>query len=71
MRGYLVSKKQQFVIEHNRLASAKLQVTKSMLSRFRIERASLFKDAEWSIDKLRLPFIRWLTSFSEEDRAKM
>ena len=66
-----MSKKQQFVVEHNRLASASLRVTSEMLSRFRIERASLFKDAEWSIDKLRLPFIRWLTSFSEEDRAKM
>jgi hypothetical protein len=66
-----VSKKQQFLLEHNRLSSLDLQTTMEMLSRFRIEKASLFKDNEWSIDKLRRPFILWLTSFSLEERKNI
>jgi len=56
-----MGKKQQFLSEHNRLASPDLQATMIMLSRFKIEKASLFRDNEWSIDKLRRPFILWLT----------
>ena len=66
-----MSKKQQFLLEHNRLSSLDLQTTIGMLSRFKIEKASLFKDNEWSIDKLRRPFILWLTSFSVEERKNM
>jgi len=40
----------------------------SLLSRFRIEKASLFKDDNWSIDKLRRPFILWLTSLTAEEK---
>ncbi|MBI2624898.1 MAG: hypothetical protein HYW70_00985 [Candidatus Nealsonbacteria bacterium] len=58
-----VTKKQQFLSEHNRLSSLDLQATMEMLSRFKIERASLFKDNNWSIEKLRRPFVFWLTSF--------
>ncbi len=66
-----MSKKQQFLLEHNRLSSLDLQITMGMLSRFKIEKASLFKDNEWSIDKLRRPFILWFTSFSLEERKNM
>ena len=66
-----MSNKQQFLTEHNILASANLQATTEMLSRFKEEKPGLFKDGDWSTDKLRRPFILWLTSFSEEDRAKM
>lgn len=66
-----MSKKQEFLSEHNKLASLDLQATTEMLSRFRIEKASLFKDNEWSIDKLRRPFILWLTSYSVEERRNM
>jgi hypothetical protein len=66
-----VNKKQQFLLEHNRLSPLDLQATMRMLSRFRIERASLFKDNEWSIDKLRRPFVLWLTSFSLKERKNM
>ncbi len=66
-----MSKKQQFLLEHNRLSSLDLQTTMEMLSRFKTEKASLFKDNEWSIDKLRRPFILWLTSFSLEERKNM
>lgn len=66
-----MSNKQQFLLEHNRLSSLDLQTTMEMLSRFKIEKASLFKDNEWSIDKLRRPFILWLTSFSLKERKNM
>ena len=54
--------KEQFLEEHNRLSPENLRATTSLLSRFRIEKASLFKDESWSIEKLRRPFILWLTS---------
>jgi len=66
-----MSKKRKFLLEHNRLSSLDLQTTLGMLSRFKTEKASLFKDNEWSIDKLRRPFIFWLTSYSSEERKKM
>jgi len=66
-----MSKKQQFLLEHNKLSSLDLQATLGMLSRFKVEKASLFKDNEWSVDKLRRPFIFWLTSFSNEERRNM
>jgi len=56
--------KAQFLEEHNRLSPLNLRATISLLSRFRIEKASLFKDDNWSIHKLRKPFILWLTSLS-------
>lgn len=54
--------KEQFLSEHNRLSPLNLQVTIALLSRFRIDKASLFKNDDWPIDKLRRPFILWLTS---------
>jgi hypothetical protein len=57
-------KKEQFLEEHNRLSPLNLRATISLLSRFRVEKASLFKGDDWSIDKLRRPFILWLTSLS-------
>ncbi|MDO8559315.1 MAG: hypothetical protein Q7R84_03190 [bacterium] len=66
-----MSKKQQFLTEHNKLSSSDLQTTIEMLSRFKVEKASLFKDNNWSVDKLRRPFIFWLTSFSLKDRKSM
>jgi hypothetical protein len=55
-------KKEEFLEEHNRLSPKNLRATISLLSRFRIEKASLFKGDYWPIDKLRRPFILWLTS---------
>lgn len=62
-----MTKKELFLTEHNKLSPANLQTTMAMLSRFRMEKASLFKDYEWSVDKLRRPFLLWLTSFSAEE----
>lgn len=66
-----MNKKQQFLLDHNRLSSLDLQTTMKMLSRFKVEKASLFKDNNWSTEKLRRPFIFWLTSFSSEERKNM
>ena len=54
--------KEQFLEEHNKLSPENLKATISLLSRFKTEKASLFKDDNWSIDILRRPFILWLTS---------
>jgi len=56
-----MTKKEQFLQEHNNLSPKNLQANMDLLSRFRIEKASLFKDNDWSLDKLRRPFILWLT----------
>ncbi len=66
-----MSKKKQFLFEHNKLSPPNLQITMAMLSRFRMEKASLFRNNEWSVDKLRRPFVFWLTSFSPEERENM
>jgi len=57
-------KKEEFLKEHNRLSPTNLKATIPLLSRFRIEKDSLFKNDTWSIDKLRMPFVNWLTSSS-------
>jgi len=56
------TEKQQFLLEHNKFSPLDLQATMAILSRFRIEKASLFKGDTWSIDKLRRPFISWFIS---------
>jgi hypothetical protein len=59
-------RKEQFLEEHNRLSPINLRATISLLSRFKVEKAFLFEGErnDWSIDKLRRPFILWLTSLS-------
>lgn len=61
-----MTNKDQFLIEHNKLSPLSLQATLVLLTRFRKDRISLFKDDSWSVDKLRRPFILWLTSLSSE-----
>lgn len=61
--------KQKFLAEHNKLSPDNLQATPAMLTRFRAEKATLFKDQDWSVDKIRRPFILWLTSLSSGERA--
>ena len=66
-----MTKKQQFLLEHNKLSPLNLQATISLLSRFRIEKTSLFKDDNWPLDKLRRPFILWLTSLTAEEKENI
>jgi len=61
--------KEEFLAEHNRLSPLNMQTTISLLSRFKTEKASLFKDDNWSVDKLRRPFIFWLTGLSAKERS--
>lgn len=58
--------KEEFLEEHNKLAPKNLKATMKILAKFKEEKASLFKDNEndWSIAKIRRPFIFWLTSVS-------
>ena len=64
-------KKEEFLEEHNRLSPINLRATISLLSRFKMEKASLFKDDNWSIDKLRRPFILWLTSSALREKENI
>lgn len=61
-----MTKKQNFLVEHNKLSPLNLHATLVMLTCFRKDKPALFKDNEWSIDKLRRPFLLWLTSFTKE-----
>lgn len=61
-----MTNKEQFLAEHNKLSPLGLQATLILLTRFREEKTSLFKNEDWSVDKLRRPFILWLTSLTPE-----
>jgi hypothetical protein len=63
--------KEQFLEEHNRLSPVNLAATISLLSCFKTEKISLFKDDNWSIDRLRRPFIFWLTSLTLKEKEKI
>ena len=63
--------KEEFLSEHNRLSSPSMQTNMSLLSRFRIEKASIFKSDNWPIDKLRRPFILWLTSLTIKEKENI
>ena len=60
--------KEQFLEEHNKLSPAHLQATLALLDRFKEEKKPLLKDNGWCLDKLRIPFISWLTSIQEHDK---
>ncbi len=63
--------KEEFLSEHNKLSPLDLRATISLLSRFRIDKASLFKNDDWPIDKLRRPFILWLTSLPSGEKENI
>ena len=57
--------KEQFLEEHNKLSPSNLQATLTLLNRFKEEKRPLMKDDGWCLDKLRIPFISWLTTIQE------
>lgn len=63
-----MTKKERFLNKHNELSPKNLQATAELLSFFKNEKPSLFKDNDWSIKKMRRPFIFWLTSLSEAEK---
>jgi len=68
VQNFIFMTKKNFLLEHNRLSPSNLQATMPLLSLFRIEKTKIFKDNDWSIDKLRRPFIFWLTSLSSAEK---
>jgi hypothetical protein len=62
--------KEQFLEEHNKLSPSNLQATLVLLNRFKEEKKPLMKDDNWCLDKLRIPFITWLTAMQEKQDRK-
>ena len=60
--------KEQFLEEHNKLSPSNLQATLALLDRFKEEKRPLMKDNGWCLDKLRIPFILWLTAMRDPDK---
>lgn len=54
--------KEQFLKEHNELSPASLQATLALLDRFKEEKRPQLKDDDWCLDKLRIPFMSWLSA---------
>ena len=61
---------EQFLAEHNKLSPRNLRANGDLLLRFRQEKSSLFKEDGWSLEKLRRPFIIWLTAQSLYEKSK-
>jgi hypothetical protein len=62
-----MTNKENFLIEHNKLSPFDLKANLKLLSRFEIEKPILCKKGNWSIDKVRRPFIMWLTSLKSRE----
>jgi len=61
----------QFLIEHNNLSPLNMRATLGMLLFFEIKKPALFISGDYSIEKIRRPFVFWLTSLSDVQRTKM
>ena len=62
--------KEQFLKEHNKLSPSNLRVTMETLTLFKNEKPALFKDEGWPVEKLRRPFIFWLTSLTRSKKER-
>jgi len=62
--------KEQFLIEHNKLSPSNLRVTMETLTLFKSEKPALFKSEGWPIEKIRRPFIFWLTSLNRSKKER-
>lgn len=63
--------KEQFLEEHNKLSPSNLKATLALLNRFKEEKRPQMKDNAWCLDKLRIPFISWLTALQEPKKNKI
>ena len=63
--------KEQFLEEHNKLSPENLKATIPLLSRFKADHTLMFKDNTWSVDKIRRPFIFWISSLTDEEKANI
>jgi len=66
-----MNNKEQFLIEHNKSSPPNLQADLSLLDKFKEAKTPLFKNNNWSIDKLRKPFITWLISLKSNKNTKI
>jgi hypothetical protein len=57
----MLTNQDKFLLEHNKLSPVNLQADLELLNKFRQEKPGLFKDDSWPIEKLRRPFIVWLS----------
>jgi len=57
----MLTNQDKFLLEHNKLSPVNLQADLELLNKFRHEKPGLFKDDSWPIEKLRRPFIVWLS----------
>ena len=62
---------EQFLIDHNKLSPLNLQATIGLLLRFKTRKPALFKSDEWPVDKIRRPFIFWLSSLSRAEKEEI
>jgi hypothetical protein len=60
--------KEKFLEEHNKLSPSNLKATLALLNKFREEKKPLLNDNEWCLEKLRIPFISWLTALPKEEK---
>jgi hypothetical protein len=66
-----MTSKEQFLSEHNKLSPVSLQATAVLLLRFKADKAQLFKGDDWSLEKIRRPFVLWLTSLSSKEKESI
>ena len=62
--------KEKFLEEHNKLSPSGLKATLALLNRFKEEKKPDMKDDSWCLDKLRIPFISWLTAIQNDPKKK-
>jgi len=62
----MLTNQDKFLAEHNKLSPQNLQADLTMLKKFRDEKPALFKDDSWLIEKLRRPFVVWLSSMQPQ-----
>ena len=54
--------KEEFLDEHNKLSPNNFKATMDTLACFEAEKPGLIKNNDWTIAKIRRPFILWLSS---------
>jgi hypothetical protein len=62
--------KEQFLQDHNKLSSPEWRATIEELSRFESEKPGLFKNGKWSVEKVRRPFVEWLSCMRPRSRCQ-
>ena len=60
----MITTKEEFLIEHNKLSPENFQATMDTLDNFEADKPGFIKGNDWSIAKIRRPFILWLSSHS-------